>query len=793
VAYLAHSARLHRRLARASRTSRQPRPIPVALVLCLVGALAFGAVALVVALIWGLVWFGQFAGTLPPPDELTARQVFQTTRVVASDESPLYEITDPEGGRRTVIRLDQMPRALIEATIATEDPGFFSNPGFEIRSILRASVEDLGNNGIVSGASTITQQVVRNVLLGPDERYQLSLRRKIRELVLAYQLTQTYTKDEILQIYLNEIPYGNRSYGIEAAAQGYFGKSAVNLDLAESALLAGLPQAPGEYDPFTRPDEVKQRQEYVLQRMVQQGYITADEADAAAAEPLQFVDRRHAQVAPHFVVYVTDILSQQMGVDALYHDGDAVITTLDPTLQSIAEQAVSQNLASLAHAGGNNLALVALDPQTGRILALVGSANFDDGAIAGQVNMALAPRQSGGILSPLTFASAIEAGRNLLTPIEVPATPGAASDSSAGSTAAATEKVTLADALGRGLTDPTSRLLVETGNQGFLDLADRIGVANVVGRVTYGLGSVIAGVQVTPLEVAQVYAALAAGGVARPPSAIVRVVDSSGQTVTQTDTVGHPALDPGVAYLVSSVLADPKYDDGSGLLPSRAAAPIAARAAIADDRKDAWAAGYTSNLVVVVWAGNVNGLPMTDGSPAVQVWNAFTGGALESRPPGSFSVPADVVDVAVCPNPACASKVSLPAIKGTEKSVQALAAASQANPETVTSNSRTPLVDRSRGVSPAGGPSTAPGVTAVTPTRNGLLTIPDVAGTSPEGAHERLVAAGLVVAPQIQYVSAGELPAGAKNIAVGQVVGTAPGASEQVAAGTSVVLVIRRS
>ena len=214
--------RVHRRFARAGiGPSRRRRQLPWVLGLCLFGILAFGSVAASVGLVWGLVWFGQFAGALPPPENLTAHQPFQTTRVVASDRSTLlYEITDPQGGRRTVVTLDQVPRYLIEATIATEDPGFFSNPGFEPRSILRAGLDDLSHNGIVSGASTITQQVVRNVLLTPDERQQVSAARKIREIIVAYQLTQTYTKEQILQIYLNEINYGNRSYGIEAALGG---------------------------------------------------------------------------------------------------------------------------------------------------------------------------------------------------------------------------------------------------------------------------------------------------------------------------------------------------------------------------------------------------------------------------------------------------------------------------------------------------------------------------------------------------------------------------------------------
>ena len=619
--------RVHRRFARAGiGPSRRRRQLPWVLGLCLFGILAFGSVAASVGLVWGLVWFGQFAGALPPPENLTAHQPFQTTRVVASDRGTLlYEITDPEGGRRTVVTLDQVPRYLIEATIATEDAGFFSNPGLEPRSILRAGLDDLSHNGIVSGASTITQQVVRNVLLTPEERQQVSAARKIREIIVAYQLTQTYTKEQILQIYLNEINYGNHSYGIEAASVAYFGKSAVSLDLAECALLTGLPQAPSYFDPYVRPDEVKQRQLYVLQRMVEQGYLTQDEADAAGGETLTFIDSRHAQVAPHFVAYVSDLLDRQLGIDQLYHGGDTAITTLDPQLQASAERAVNQNLDALHQAGGNNTAVVALDPQTGHVLAMVGSASFDDSQIAGEVNMTLAEHQSGGVLSPLTYAVALQKGKTLIDQFEIrqngPVTVAAPAPATGAATDPQVVRLTLRDALGRDLAAPAIQLMGTVGNQSFLDLGTRIGLANFSQRVDYGVNQTIAGAHVTPLEVARVYATLAGAGVSRLPITIERIVDPTGTVLFQADTSGQDALDPGVAYLVSTVLADPAMRPPEILPGGTGEQPVATRLSLAEDLKDAWAVGYTPNLVVVVWTGNSNGRALTDAGPAARILN----------------------------------------------------------------------------------------------------------------------------------------------------------------------------
>ncbi|HLZ10643.1 MAG TPA: transglycosylase domain-containing protein, partial [Chloroflexota bacterium] len=616
---------------------------------------AAGTVA-VAALTIGIIWFGQFAGALPPADQVATHQTFQTTRVYGSDRSTLlYEITDPEGGRRTVVPLAQVPRSLVEATIATEDAGFFSNPGFELRSMLRAAIDNLTQQQIVSGASTITQQVVRNVLLTPEERGDLSARRKIREVVLAYQITQTYSKEEILQIYLNEIPYGNRSFGVEAAAEGYFGKSVGNLDLAECAMLAGLPQAPGFYDPYTRFDDVKDRQLYVLQRMVDQGYITPDQAVDAGSEDLHLVDRLHSVLAPHFVAYVSDNLVQILGVDRLYHGGNQVITTLDVDLQRTIQAAIDANQTAFRDANANNIAVVALDPRSGHVLALVGSASYDDSSIAGEVNMAIAQRQSGGILSPVTYALALKSGQTLNSIVDVAPQASTTTVDLVTGGRQASQTTTIREALARGLEPPATQMMRLVGNQLFVDTMILTGMPDFAKRVNLGGDQIIGGAQVSPLEVAQVYATLANGGMAHAPTWIQRVVDQSGQTVWQAPTAAVPALDPNAAFLVSSVLADPAHRPISrDAVPDDA--PIAARVATSSDHLDSWAAGYDSNLVVVVWIGNANGQVLKDNQAAGTILGDIFHDVLTTRAAVRVEQPPDVVELELCANPGCTVK-----------------------------------------------------------------------------------------------------------------------------------------
>src|SRR5215472_2394116 len=273
-------------------------------------ALAFAAV---------MALYLYYARDLPDPSALSHRQLFQTARILDRQGRLLQEINDPTGGRRIVVPLADVPKVMRDATIAAEDASFYENPGFDVRAVVRATYQWLRTGTPQSGASTITQQLVKNTLLGPEQTAE----RKIKEAFLAMELTRRYSKDQILEMYMNEISYGNRSYGIEAAAETYFGKPALQLTLPEASLLAGLPQAPSFYDPYTNRLAAKERQSYVLDQMVKTGAITVVQRDAAAAAPLNLVppSQNAAQEAPHFVTYVRQLVEQQFGTEALYRAG----------------------------------------------------------------------------------------------------------------------------------------------------------------------------------------------------------------------------------------------------------------------------------------------------------------------------------------------------------------------------------------------------------------------------------------------------------------------------------------
>jgi len=373
----------------------------------------FTTIALVTVALFFLIFavaiggYVHIARQLPPPDELRGRAAtFASTKIYDRNGALLWEVFGP--GKRTLVELDDISLYLRQATIATEDQHFYQHPGFDPIGIVRAIYQNVTEGEIVSGASTIPQQLARAVLLSPEERSEQSLRRKVREAILAIEITNRYPKDTILEIYLNEIYYGNLAYGIEAAAETYFGKTARDLTLAEAALLAGLPQSPAVYDPYTNPEAAKARQSVVLNLMVEQGYITPAQAEAARQEELHYAPQNYTMTAPHFVVYVQQLLEERYGAEALHRGGLQVYTTLDPRLQALAERVAKEKIAALKDRHATNAALVALRPDTGEILAMLGSVDFNDPTIDGQVNVALRPRQPGSSIKPVTYVAAFE-------------------------------------------------------------------------------------------------------------------------------------------------------------------------------------------------------------------------------------------------------------------------------------------------------------------------------------------------------------------------------------------------
>jgi penicillin-binding protein 1C len=593
----------------------------------------------------------------------------------------LYEMLAQGGGRNAPTPIERIPVALRQATIATEDASFYSNPGVDPVGILRALWINLQGGETLSGGSTITQQVARGLLMSPQERGQRTLRRKLRESILAWQLTQRYSKDEILGFYLNQTYYGGMAYGVEAAAQTYFGKSASQLDLAECALLAGLPQAPSLYDPFTDLAAAKKRQAVVLGLMQKAGYLDANQAALAEREPLVLAGTPYPLEAPHFVMMVRAQIDALFTPDqVLAYGGLVVRTTLDLDDQKKAEQAVTDQLERLhtkeSGTAGHNLndaALVALDPHTGQILAMVGSADYNDRLHAGAVNMALAPRQPGSALKPFIYASAfdpaqaspwtaasmlLDVSTHFVTHDQQPYTPVDYDGQEHG-------PVLARDALASSLNIPAVLTLDHIGLPALFDLAGRLGMNSLGDPDHSDLSLALGGGDVRLLDLTAAYGALATGGYRVDPQSILEVRTTAGQVVySAPDLPRQRVLDERVAWLISDILSDDNarllgFQRNSVLRLDR---PAAVKTGTTSDFHDNWTVGYTPDLVVGVWAGNANHEAMRDITGltgAAPIWAEAMRAIMAGTPEADFTRPAGLVQVEVCslsgrlPTPAC--------------------------------------------------------------------------------------------------------------------------------------------
>ncbi|HLA07186.1 MAG TPA: transglycosylase domain-containing protein [Anaerolineales bacterium] len=660
----------------------------------------FGAVILAIlggsALIYS---YYSIARTLPNVDDLKNRaSQFETTRILDRNGNLLYEILDPGAGRRTYVTLDKISPVLLAATIATEDKEFYTHPGFDPWAIIRALWENYRTEGQGGGASTITQQLARALLLSPEERAQRTYRRKAREIILAAEITRRYTKDEILELYLNEIYYGNLAYGIEAAAETYFARTANQLTLAEASFLAGLPQSPAVYDIYTNRDVTLARQQQVLVLMFglsqTNGCITVSNSGAAA--PPICVDQTAAVSAaddiksrifnspnintryPHWVNFVRAQLEQRYDAQTIYRSGFTVYTTLNPTLQDEAQRLVTEQVALLIDKNARNGALVAIKPSTGEILAMVGSPDFNNDAISGQVNMADSPtRQPGSSIKPITYVAAFEKGWTPSTLIwDVP------TDFPDGANPPYTPvnydgkfhgPVTVRTALSNSFNIPAVKTLEFVGvfdnpntpeKDGMIAMAERLGITSLT-RPDYGLALTLGGGDVSLLDMTSAYSVFANGGKKVPPVAILKIVDFKGNVIDEYQPPqGEQVIRVEHAFLISSILSDNEarswmFGRNSVLnLPFQ----VAAKTGTAGDPRgaggvnvyDNWTLGYTPDLVTGVWIGNADYTPMVNTSGttgAAPIWSSFMQYAVpivSNNAPTSFSIPSGVTEKIIC-------------------------------------------------------------------------------------------------------------------------------------------------
>ena len=633
------------------------------------------------------------AATLPSIDDLrTHASQFETTRILDRNGNLLYEILDPNAGRRTFIPLNKISPYVVAATIATEDKGFYSHPGFDLIAIIRAFWQNAASGETVSGASTITQQVARALLLGPEERNQQSYARKMREAILAAEITRRYSKDDILELYLNEFNYANMAYGIEAAAETYFNHTAADLNLAEASFLAGLPQAPSVYDIFSNRETTLNRHQQVLILMFQLSqeanciYVSnssqkicvgVTEVALASSTINQYpfqpphVDMRY----PHWVQFIRSQLELQFDPQTIYRSGFTVTTTLDPGLQDQAQQLVSNQVASLVDMHATNGALVCIRPSTGEILTMVGSADYYNASISGQVNMATSQtRQPGSSIKPITYAAAFEKGWTPATliwdvPSEFPPS-GNANDprdpyKPVNYDGRFHGPVTVRTALANSYNIPAVKTLQFVGiydnpdtpaSEGMIGMAKRLGLTSLF-RDDYGLSLTLGGGEVSLLEMIGAFSVFANGGRRIPPVAILKILDYSGNVIYEYQPpAGEQVIRPEHAYLISSILSDneariPMFGQNSLLtLPF----PVAAKTGTTNDFRDNWTLGYTPDVAVGVWVGNADYTPMqntTGLTGAAPIWSQFIQIAeqqLTGGNPSPFIRPAGIVDKVIC-------------------------------------------------------------------------------------------------------------------------------------------------
>ncbi len=616
----------------------------------------------------GVVLYRGLTADLPWPTGLEACASTEATKFYDRDGRLLYEISQPERGKGTEVPLSEVPLALQQATIATEDARFYRHPGVDPFAIARALVTGLMEGEIRSGGSTITQQLARNLLLSSEERSQRTLTRKLREAILAFRLDRSYSKAEVLELYLNTTYYGNFAYGVEAAAQAYFGKPVRELSLAECALLAGLPQAPTAYNPLTALEAALKRRSVVLDLMVKNGYLSGEEADQAGAEPLRLVTQPFPIQAPHFVTYVWALLDERYGREAVAEGGLRVYTSLDLDMQKAAERIARRHLARLADRRRNsgapdrkvrNVALVALDPSTGEILAMLGSPDYFDTESAGAVNGVLALRQPGSAIKPVTYAAALERGytpatvvwdvrTTFLTREGQPYVPQNYDRVFHG-------PVSIRQALARSYNVVAVKVLDRIGIPAMTEMARRLGITTLNDLNRFGLAITLGGGEVSLLELTSAYTTFASQGLHREPVAILRVEDARGNRLySWRQEPPRRSLSPQVAYLITHILADntarmAAFGENSVLRLSR---PAAVKTGTTTDWRDNWTVGYTPDLVVGVWAGNADNEPMghvTGVTGAGPIWHDFMEEALKTKQASDFLEPPGLVWAEVCP------------------------------------------------------------------------------------------------------------------------------------------------
>lgn len=624
--------------------------------------------------------FFYYSRSLPDPNAWQDRKIIQSTKIYdRENKTLLYEIHGEE--KRTVIDYNNIPQIVKNATIVAEDAEFYNHSGINFRGILRAILADVKDKKVLEGGSSITQQLIKNAYLTPER----TISRKVKELILAISLERKYTKDEILNFYLNQIPYGSNSYGIEAAAQTYFNKSAKDLNIAESVYLAALPKAPSYYSPYgNHGDDLKARANYILKRLFDLKYISEADYNESKKTTVNFVDQKSNITAPHFVMFIRDYLNEKYGEDFVEKGGLKVTTTLNLDLQKIAEKAVEEGAKRNEIYNAKNAALTAINPKTGEILAMVGSKNYfgkpePEGCDPGKncqfepnVNIATRLRQPGSSFKPFVYATAIANGFTPSTVIwDIPTEfnplcswEGIAESGVNQETCYKPKNydgkfrgpVTLKQALANSLNVPSVKVLYLAGINNSIDTAENMGITTLKDRSRYGLSLVLGSAEVKLLEMVSAYGVFAEEGIKREPIGILKVEDGSGQVLEEYKEHSQRVMNEETARQINDILSDnnarsPMFGLYGPL--SLGEIPAAAKTGTTQDpidetkARDAWIIGYTPSLVAGVWVGNNNNVPIEKGGAGVAaagpIWHDFMISALKNKPIEVFNKPEQII------------------------------------------------------------------------------------------------------------------------------------------------------
>lgn len=614
---------------------------------------------------------------IPSPTRLTSQENFAvSTQIFDRNGTLLYEIFADEN--RVPVSIDDLPPHVLQAAVAIEDQRFYSHFGFDIIGIVRALRNNLQGQPI-EGGSTITQQLVKNALLTPER----SLQRKIKEAVLAVFTEILYSKKQILEMYLNYISYGGTAVGIESASKQYFDKSAKDLTIAEAALLAGLPQAPSRYSPFgSNPQAAKNRQSEVIDRMVGDGYITALQGEEAKAQVLTFALSKTDIKAPHFVFFVRDYLYQTYGVETVEKGGLRVTTTLDLDLQNATQASLSAEINTLERYNISNGASLVIKPNTGEVLAMIGSRDYFDTANDGQVNVTIAERQPGSSIKPIMYATAFQ--NKLLNPgsllLDIPTcfeVPGQKPYCPKNYDGSFKGPVTVRKSLGNSLNIPAVKGLKAIGLENFIAQANAMGITSWTDPSRYGLSLTLGGGEIKMYDLAQAFSVLANQGVKVPLTPILKIEDYRGNVIAETNIQQRiedleylteyddseindlqRVMDRAPAYLASHIMQDNNarieaFGPRSELVIEGQV--VSAKTGTTNNIKDNWTVGFTPEFLVITWVGNNDGSPMNPYlvsgiTGAAPIFNDIMSYVLAGKEPVWQEKPPDVASSGVCAN-----------------------------------------------------------------------------------------------------------------------------------------------